>query len=873
MGILIVSRELQRIDHRATTMHQSLLQIAASSFFFRRHLWCSAAIGLTLMSALPGWSQTLVIDGTTPTTQVNQGTTCTGNCTITGGTTAGGNLFHSFTRFGVDAGATVSFTDPGVQNIITRVTGNTLSVIDGLLAVNGGNANLFLLNPNGIAFGEGARLQLGGSFFASTASGIVFEEGAFSLTDSSATTALLTVNTPIGLQVGADAGSIMASGTGNNLFVNPNFSIVRDLTNPDLQINQGTLALVGGPVTLDGTVLSAPGHRIEVGSVSNGQVGLVPLGTGFSLSYDGVNTFSDISLENAAAIDVSADRAGAIALRGQTVTLNDGSALIAGTLGDSPGGSVQVTAERLLISGTSAFVPSFIPPSVAEFVVMPSGVFAGVQTGAGGTGGQIDINVGQLSLDGGAQIAAGTFGRGKAGALNITADAIAVRGGRPAGPSGIFATVGAAADGGPQGAATGNGGNLNLVTNTLTLQNGGQVSASTFGFGDAGNLMVRSRTIEVAGSFGEPGSGGPSSIRSASERPWAGAGGTLTIETERLLVRDGGQVVTGTLSASDAGDLTVRATEIELRGGDAFGQSGLLSNAVDFRASGLAGSSGNIMVETSELRLDEGATISVSNTPSGANPNLTPGQGPAGNITITARNILMTNGSSLSADTLNGDRANIQITANNLTILNSRISTNATGTATGGNIVLDTGALALLDNSSIAANAVANFGGRVIVNTDVLVQSPDSAITATSALGPEFAGVVDINTPEPVPDTVPIQAASPSETKQVVTACEQLTDNEFVATGRGGLPTDPTQVLRSPSAWVDLRPLSATSSTELTTRSEHASPIDDPGTVLSQAQDLTRNAQGQLVLVGSSTVSSASTVAIAHQTSLCHRAG
>ncbi|NEQ44736.1 MAG: filamentous hemagglutinin N-terminal domain-containing protein [Leptolyngbya sp. SIOISBB] len=835
-------------------------------------------MGLTLLSALPGWSQTITIDGTTPTTQLNGGATCTGNCTITGGTAAGGNLFHSFTRFGVDPGATVTFTDPGVQNIITRVTGNTLSVIDGLLAVNGGNANLFLLNPNGITFGDGARLQLGGSFFASTASGIAFDEGEFSLTDSSATTSLLAVNVPIGLQVGANAGNIMVNGTGNNLFVNPNFSIVDSLITPDLQLNQGTLALVGGAVTLDGAVLSAPGNRIEVGSVSNGQVGLVPLGTGFGLSYGGVDTFSNISLENAALIDVSADRAGTISLRGQTVTLNGGSALTAGTLGNSPGGSVQVNADRLLVSGTSTFVPSFIPPSAAELVVMPSGVFAGVQTGAGGTGGQIDLNVGQLSLDGGAQIAAGTFSSGNAGALNVAANSITVRGGRPAGPSGIFATVGAAADGGPIGAATGNGGTLNIATDVLLLQEGGQISAGTFGFGDAGNLNItgnrniNSTLIEVTGSFGEPGTGGPSSIRAASERPWAGAGGNLTINTERLLVNDGGQIVTGTLSASDAGDLVVRATQIELRGGDAFGQSGLLSNAIDFQASGLDGSSGNIMVETNDLRLDDGATISVSNTPSGGNPNLTSGQGPAGNITIAARNILMTNGSSLSADTLNGDRANIQVAATNLTLLNSRISTNATGTATGGNITLDTGALTLLDTSTVAANSAANFGGRVIIHTDVLVQSPDSTITATSALGPEFSGVVNINTPEPVPETVPVQTESPSETKQIIAACEQLTDNEFVATGQGGLPNDPTQVLRSQSTWTDIRPLTAESLTELTPQSENPTPTSDSVAALSQAQGLTRNDQGQLVLVGSSTGPTTAS-AIAHQTSLCHRAG
>lgn len=852
---------------------------------FEWRLNIATVIGLTLTSALPGWSQTISIDGTTPTTQVNGGATCTGNCTITGGTAAGGNLFHSFTRFGVDPGATVEFTDPGVQNIITRVTGNVPSIIDGLLAVNGGNANLFLLNPNGITFGDGASLQLGGSFFASTANSIQFNEGAFGLTDSSATTSLLTVNAPIGLQVGADAGSIMVNGSGNNLFINSNLSTNRAFLTPDLQINQNTIGLVGNSVIFDAAVVSAsggmtaPGGRVEVGSVSNGFVG-IDADNGFQLSYDAVDRFGDIALRDAAAIDVSGTSAGQVRLRGQNITVTDGSAILADTLGSGQGGSIQIEADTLSLSGTSSFVPIGVPAEFADLVVMPSRIIGSVDNGAAGSGSQIDINVSRLSLDGGSEIAAATFGSGNARDLNVTAtESITASGSRPAGPTGLFTTVGAGIPTGPTdpgsvNAATGNGGNLNVTTGVLSLQEGSQISAGTFGFGNAGNVTINSTLTEVVGSFGEPGAGGPSSIRSASERPWAGNGGTVTINTGRLLVADGGQIVTGTLSASDAGNIVVRANAIELRGGDAFGQSGLVSSAVDFQGSGLNGSSGNITVETSELRIADGGTISVSNTPTGGNPNLTPGQGPAGDITVSAQNILLTDGSSLNADTLNGDRANIQVDATTLTLMDSRISTNATGTATGGNITLNTGALTLLDNSTISANSVANFGGRVIINTDLLVQSPESAITATSALGPEFDGVVNIDTPDPVPDTVQEQTENPSETKQVIAACEQLTDNEFVATGQGGLPIDPTQVLSPQSSWADVRTLTAADITELAPQSDNgvSTALDTPSR-LNQAQGLIRNEQGQLVLVGSSTGSSSSVSAIAHQTSLCHGAG
>ena len=109
---------------------------------------------------------------------------------IEGGAQRGSNLFHSFLEFNVDEEQRAYFANPdGIESILSRVTGSNPSNIFGILGVDG-PADLFLLNPNGIVFGENASLDIPGSFYATTAEAVELGEGFFSATEPEQSTLL-----------------------------------------------------------------------------------------------------------------------------------------------------------------------------------------------------------------------------------------------------------------------------------------------------------------------------------------------------------------------------------------------------------------------------------------------------------------------------------------------------------------------------------------------------------------------------------------------------------------------------------------------------------------------------------------------------------
>ncbi|MEA5542206.1 filamentous hemagglutinin N-terminal domain-containing protein [Limnoraphis robusta Tam1] len=730
---------------------------------------------------------------------------------IDGGAVRGSNLFHSFQEFNIREGRGAYFSNPdNIINILTRVTGGNISEILGTLGVLG-NANLFLINPAGIVFGPNARLDVGGSFFATTADGILFENGFEFAASNPEAPPLLTINMPLGLNIRENPGTIVnqtlpqlvdrngirPNGTPSGLYVPP----------------EETIALIGGEVRFESGVIASPGSRLELGGLS--EPGIVELNPDGSLNFPLNVQRANVLLTNGAVASVVGNPGGNIGINARNLEISGGSqvtngvAEVSGLLSIEDGesldtepsqaGDIRINAtESVRLTDQNSAIGNIVLPnsfgnagnidiqtnllSISDGTFISTATFgqgdggdltvtatdaelvgsklgASVEQGATGNGGTLTIETQNLSVREGAQIFTGTSGQGEGGNLTVTATNVEVVGRSADGQvsSALAASV--------QPGAIGNSGTLTINTQNLSVREGAQISTGTFGNGDGGNLTVTATDVELVGTSSDGQL--PSGLFASVEQGATGNGGTLTLNTQRLSVREGAQIQTGTSGNGDGGNLTVTANDVELVGSG----SGLAASV----QRGATGNGGTLTVDTQRLSVRDGAQISASTFGNGDGGNLTvtatdvelvgsgsqlgasverEATGNGGTLTINTQNLLVRDGAVISTDTFgNGNGGNLTVTANDVEVFGDGSAlfadVNSQATGNGGTLTVNTQNLLVRDGAVISTDTFGNGnGGNLTVTAnDVEVFGDGSALFAdVNSQATGNAGTLTLNT-------------------------------------------------------------------------------------------------------------------------------
>ncbi|WP_242071944.1 S-layer family protein [Nostoc sp. FACHB-110] len=798
---------------------------------------------------------------------------------ITGGTIVGNNLFHSFSQFSIPRNVSVFFqTTSGIQNIFSRVTGNSISYIDGTINAN---ANLFLLNPAGIIFGKNAHLSIAGSFIGTTANTIKFADGKEFNTDITQTP-VLTISVPVGLQLGSNAGGIQIQG--------------------QLQVpTKQTLALVGSQIDLTEARLTAPDGRVELWAVRNAEI-KIDHQTGWQLtSIANTPDWGTITLQKVSSINTNGTNGGAINIRGRGLTLQDGSNISSSTSGGQGKGIIVSTTDFVEILGASTSGRSrtslgtsvsasstgragdvvietgslritngaslqsttrgnnsrtgdiYIRATDIELtgtntipnrnLVSPTDINT-VSSGMNNIGGNITIETNRLRTVDGGLISSDLFGgqltaTGRTGNISIRATESFEIAGKTVGQNSLASGV----TNSVQQSGAGQGGNIVIETGRLQVSNGGSIRSTLAGNGTAGNITIRATDVAVSDSVIEPLSGLVTGINTSVGKNVVGVGGTINLTADNLRVFHGGQITSSTQGQGNAGGINLQVKNLDVQGisqplsnGQILPSSIAASSVTNFAA-------GSVNIQADTVHIRDNAQISVSNI----------GTGDAGNLNLNARQLFLDNGAGLRSEVNGGSQGNIQLQLDDVLLLRhgSKISANASGNSTGGNINLNAPIIVGLEDSDIIANAIQGRGGNIQITTQGIIGlayrsqlTPENDITASSEFG--VNGTVEVNNVgvDPNSGLVELPANVTDQSQQIANGCDSNQGSSFVAIGRGGIPQNPTQEINSDRIWSDVR--------NLTTFGKSGSiNAQAPPTlqVLTQATSWRRNPQGQIELV------------------------
>ncbi|BAZ06549.1 two-partner secretion domain-containing protein [Calothrix sp. NIES-3974] len=671
---------------------------------------------------------------------------------INGGLQREKNLFHSFREFNINQGQRVYFQNPPeVINILTRVTGSNPSNIFGRLGVDG-IANLFLINPNGIIFGENASLDVRGSVVASTANGIKFgDQGFFDATNPTAPP-LLTVNPSALIYHQINQNAAITNNSRSSAGLDP----TNTFDTFGLRVGDGqSLLLVGGDVNINGGGLVAFGGKIGVAGIKgNGTIELNQSSGNLSLQIPSNVERGNIALTNRAGLLVTAGGGGDIHLIGKDITINN-SRILAGILGGLgsfgiQAGNIQIDAQGLLRVDNN------------------SRVFNSVNNQGLGNGGNILINAQNLQVNDGTQIGVLNFGEGNTGDLKINVDqTIDLDAGIQGRFTGLFAQL-------IRGKGT--AGNIFIETGSLNIRQGAAIGSGTFGTGSVGKVEIKAR--DTVSLFGE----GRSVIFNDVGFGGEGNSGGIKINTGSLFLSDKAVISSNVDGRGNSGGVDITARDLvsldnagEIAGGripetlilsrvndEAEGNSGdisiktgslRISNSQITTSTASKGNSGSVIIDANqEVLLLRSADIFTEVTCACETESGQGGEGKGGDIRITTGSLVIDSGSNLRADTeAKGNAGDIVINARKRVVFSGSSKDFTTGAFTqvepeavgkGGNITINTPILSISGDNQINTRTQGQGdAGNIFINAEsVTLDGADVRITSGATQRGRIAG-------------------------------------------------------------------------------------------------------------------------------------
>lgn len=481
------------------------------------------------------------------------------------GQKVGRNLFHSFERFSIGKNDAAIFTTDSADllHVISRVTGSDATRIEGILALRaaqGSAPDFYFINPNGVALGAGAIVDVPGALHLSTAHRMLFGKDFVWDSDTPLNSSLtMAPPTAFGFVGGGTVAPIVINGAG-----------AASGEQPRLQF-QGRLNLFGGEIQMDSVGIDATGAAIRLAARGTGQVEIPLMGpTGLVLSgqIDLTNTFIVTTGQGSITLE-----GGVMTFVGSGLELHNHSAGTAGAIRVESSGDVSFSQGAYLYTTTDAADAT----AIAGAIVLNA--------------------AGDVSILRDGFVGSQSFGSGAAGAVEVNAKNL-----RLLGQGGWAYLVSESYDAGPSGGIT-----LH-VTDRVELIDGGFISTMAFSSGDAGKIHIEANTLTVDGVDRA------SLIRSESWFNASGRGGDIALKVaDKIQILSGGEVSARTRGAGNAGniDVTAGSLDVDARGAGAlrFRWSGIFTEA----GPDAVGNSGDIRIRVAgDIKLINEGRISAS---------------------------------------------------------------------------------------------------------------------------------------------------------------------------------------------------------------------------------------------------------------------